>query len=100
MKLFDIIAELTFFTYSGMVQVIYDKETSATEISELFRALPGVTTVTIAGQDASERKITMKIKLISQKPGTEAFEAMKANALSKYQRVSTVIIANNTIEKK
>ena len=98
MKLANIISEIEFFTYEGMIQVVYD-ELNTTEIADLLRALPGVTTVTIAA-DLGEGRENFKIKLISQKGGKEAFEAFKQNALKKYKPIKMVKIGDNTIEKK
>lgn len=98
MKLSSIISEVQFYTYEGMVQVIYADEKS-TKIAELIRALPGVTTVTLAS-DEGENRETLKIKLISQKGPLEAFQAMKANALKKYPPIKVMNVAKNTIERK
>ena len=98
MKLADIISEVNFFTYSGMIKVTH-LNSSPTEIAELLRALPGVTTVTMAGS-VGENTETYKIKLISQKSGLEAFIALKKNALSKYTPVKVIEIGKNTIERK
>ena len=100
MKLLDILKEqIDFRTYEGMVQVIYDNTENVVNLAELLRALPGVTTVTTASGDG-ENKETLKIKLISQKEPLEAFEAFKNNAISKYNFVKDVEIAENTIEEK
>jgi hypothetical protein len=99
MKLIDIISEINFNTYEGMVQVIYDENTNSTEIAALMRALPGVTTVTLASDEGKNRE-TLKIKLITQKTGLEAFEALKKNAITKYPPIKVINIGKNTIEKK
>lgn len=99
MKLIDIISEVQFNTYEGMVQVIYDENTNSSEIAALMRALPGVTTVTLASDEGKNRE-TLKIKLITQKSGLEAFQALKQNAISKYPPIKVVNIGKNTIEKK
>ena len=98
MKLANIISEIEFFTYEGMIQVVYDGENTS-KVAELIRALPGVTTVTLAG-DMGKGRENLKVKLISQKSGTEAFNALKNNALSKYPPIKVVKIGDNTIEKK
>jgi hypothetical protein len=98
MKLANIISEIEFFTYEGMIQIVYDG-LNTTKVAELLRALPGVTTVTIAA-DLGEGKENFKIKLISQKTGKEAFEALKQNALKKYKPIKIFKIGSNTIEKK
>jgi|TARA_R100000479_G_C6242178_1_gene149220 hypothetical protein len=100
MKLLDILREqIEFRTYEGMVQVIYDGSENTNDLAELLRALPGVTTVTTASGDGDNRE-TLKVKLISQKEPAEAFEAFKTNALNKYNFISAIEIADNTIEEK
>ena len=98
MKLANIISEIEFYTYEAMVQVVY-QDITPTKVAELIRALPGVTTVTLAS-DMGEGREVLKVKLISQKSGTEAFKAMKNNALKKYPPIKMIKIGENTIEKK
>jgi hypothetical protein len=99
-KLSSIILEAEFFTYEAMVQVIHSDNIGSDKLASLMRALPGVTTVTTAGQDESRNLAIYKIKLISQKPAKEAFTAMRKNALSKYSDVKVVKVGEYTIEKK
>ena len=98
MKLANIISEVEFYTYEGMIQVVYDG-LNTTKIAELLRALPGVTTVTVAA-DLGEGRENFKVKLISQRSGAEAFEALKKNALTKYKPIKIIKIGVNTIERK
>tara|TARA_E500000318_G_scaffold106596_1_gene114770 strand:+ start:11342 stop:11644 length:303 start_codon:yes stop_codon:yes gene_type:complete len=100
MKLINILFEELFDTYEGMVQVIHSKETGAETLAALLRALPGVTTVTTAGQDTNRNLATYKIKLITQKSGIEAFKKLKSSALSKYSAVKVVKVGDKTITKK
>ena len=99
MKLIDIISEVQFNTYEGMIQIIYDENTNSTEVAALMRALPGVTTVTLASDEGKNRE-TLKIKLITQKDGMAAFQALKKNAITKYPPIKVINIGQNTIEKK
>lgn len=98
MKLANIISEIEFFTYEAMVQVVY-KDIAPTKLAELIRALPGVTTVTLA-TDMGEGREVLKVKLISQKSGQEAFQALKNNAIKKYPPIKMVKVGDNTIERK
>ena len=98
MKLANIISEIEFFTYEAMVQVVY-KDIAPTKLAELIRALPGVTTVTLA-TDMGEGREVLKVKLISQKSGKEAFQALKNNAMKKYPPIKMVKVGENTIEEK
>jgi len=99
MKLANIISEVEFFTYTAMIRVVYEDSTPS-EIAQLIRALPGVTTVTMAGGAEFQDKATFKVKLITQKSGEEAFQALKSNAIKKYTPIKVVEIGTNTIEKK
>lgn len=99
MKLANIISEVEFSTYIAIVRVTFE-DSNATELAELLRALPGVTTVSMAGASDFHDKQTFRIRLITQKPGEEAFEAFKTNALTKYTPVKQIEIAYNSIEKK
>ena len=99
MKLSDIILEIEYRTYEAMVQVTYGEEGSD-GYDDALRALPGVTTVTVASQDSDSSKANYKVKIISQKEPTEAFEAFKKNAISKYSNVINVEIGEQTIEEK
>lgn len=98
MKLANLISEVEFYTYTGMVQVAYEG-LNTTKVAELIRALPGVTTVTIAS-DLGQGRENLRIKLISQKSGIDAFKALKHNALTKYEPIKLFKIGENTIEKK
>jgi len=97
MKLLQIISEIEFKTYQGMVKIVY-KDDNTAKIGELVRALPGVTTVTLT-TDLGKGRQVFKVKLISQKSGQEAFNALKNNAMSKYSTIVGVKVAEKTIEK-
>jgi len=62
MKLLQLLTEIEFKTYEAMVKVVY-KDDSTTKIAELMRALPGVTTVTLASDLGKGRQV-LKVKLI------------------------------------
>jgi len=98
MKLLQLLTEIEFKTHEAMVKVVY-KDDSTTKIAELIRALPGVTTVTLASDLGKGRQV-LKVKLISQKSAPEAFNALKKNSLSKYSTIVGVKVADKTIETK
>ena len=99
MKLLQIIEQIVFNTFEGMVRIVFE-EGESENLAELLRALPGVTTVTNAGSSAEMQTMTFKIKLITQKTGEEAFEAFKNNAMKKYSGISSIEVANETIIDK
>ena len=99
MRLSDIILEIEYRTYEAMVQVTYGEEGSD-GYDDALRALPGVTTVTIASQDSDSSLANYKVKLISQKEPTEAFKAFKDNATAKYDNIIAIKVGEQTIEEK
>tara|TARA_R110000803_G_scaffold195457_2_gene258686 strand:- start:131 stop:451 length:321 start_codon:yes stop_codon:yes gene_type:complete len=99
MKLKDIIlGEAIYTPYRAMVQVI-SRDTSPSVLADLIRALPGVTTCTIAGSDGPASKYTFKVKIITQKPSSEAFASLKSNAMSKYTEINAFKVATNSVER-
>ena len=99
MKLLQIIEQINFNTFEGMVRIIHNNEDND-NLADLLRALPGVTTVTNAGSSSELSTMTFKIKVITQKNGEEAFEAFKTNAMNKYNDISSIEIAKETIIQK
>lgn len=99
MKLIDLILEIDYKTYEAMVKVTYGKE-GAKGYDDAIRALPGVTTVTVASEDLESSLATYKIKLITQKEPIEAFKAFKDNAKDKYSNIIAVEVGEQTIEEK
>jgi len=99
MKLVDIILEISYKTYEAMLKVTYGEEGSQ-GYDDALRALPGVTTVTVAGEDSENSTATYKVKIITQKEPTKAFNSLKSNAISKYTNVIDVEVGAETIEEK
>lgn len=98
MKLVDIILEANYNPYRAMVQVI-SQNASPSVLADLIRALPGVTTCTIAGSDETRNRYTFKVKIITQKPASEAFASLKKNAIGKYVEINAFNVADNSIEQ-
>lgn len=100
MKLSQILLEIEFNTYEAQIRVQYSEDINSADLADIIRALPGVITVTNAG-DIGEQVASFKVKLISQKTGEEAFSSLKDNAVDKYSSVIVNIeVGNETIEEK
>lgn len=99
MRLSDIILEIEYRTYEGMVKITF-AEDGPKGYDDAIRALPGVTTCTIASEDSDTRSATYKIKVISQKEPMEAFNALVSNAKAKYSDIVKVEVGEQTIEEK
>ena len=90
MKLLDLINEINYSVYQGMIRVTYAEDSGINEISDLFRALPGVTILTQAGHNELNHTAVFKIKVVSTKTGEEAFKHVKSLALTKIPSVKRV----------
>lgn len=99
MKLSDIILEIEYRTYEAMVQVTFSDD-GPEGYDDAIRALPGVTTCTVASKDSANNKATYKVKIISQKEAKEAFDALKTNAKAKYSDIAVIEVGEQTIEEK
>jgi len=99
MRLIPLLLEIEYRTYEAMVKITYGEEGSK-GYDDALRALPGVTTVTIASEDGDSSLATYKVKIISQKEPIEAFKAFKDNATNKYSNIVSVEVGEQTIEEK
>lgn len=99
MKLSDIILEIEYKTYEAMVKFTFSAD-GPKGYSDAIRALPGVTTCTVASEDQESRTATYKIKIISQKESKEAFDALTSNAKAKYTDIVNAEVGEQTIEEK
>ena len=99
MKLLDIILEIEYRTYEAMMQFTFSED-GPDGYDDAIRALPGVTTCTVASKDKDSKKATYKVKIISQKEAKEAFDALKSNAKAKYSDIAVIEVGEQTIEEK
>jgi hypothetical protein len=99
MRLIPLLLEIEYRTYEAMVKITYGEEGSK-GYDDALRALPGVTTITIASEDGDSSLATYKVKIISQKEPIEAFKAFKDNATNKYSNIVSVEVGEQTIEEK
>ena len=100
MKLFDIISEIQYSMYQCIVRITHSKDINVQDVSELFRALPGVVTVTQLSHDSERHTATMKMKILTTKDAATGFAALKTNAIKRIPEVKKLEVADKTIEKK
>ncbi len=99
MKLSDIILEIQYKTFEAMAKFTF-AEDGPQGYADAIRALPGVTTVTVASEDQDTKSATYKIKIISQKEPVEAFDSLISNAKAKYSDIIKAEVGEQTIEEK
>lgn len=100
MKLSKIISEIQYSMFQAVVRITHSKEINVQDVSELFRALPGVVTVTQLSHDSDQHTAVMKMKILTTKSFKEGFAALKHNAITRIPEVKKLEVAEKTIEKK
>jgi len=100
MKILNIISEIQFAVYQGMVRIGHAESITVQDIGEMLRAMPGVLTVNQVSHNSDNNTAVMKVKLLTTKPPSEAFGSFKATSLQRIPEVKRIDIAEKTIEKK
>lgn len=100
MKLLKIISEIQYNMYQALVRITHSKDINTQDVSELFRALPGVVTVTQLSHDSDKHTAVMKMKILTTKDAVYGFASLKTNAIKRIPEVKKFEVAEKTIEKK
>ncbi len=100
MKLSKIISEIKFSIFQGICRITHSEDINVQDVAELFRALPGVVTVTQLSHDSDKHTAVMKIKILSTKDAQFGYEALKKNAIKRIPQVYKLEVASKTIERK
>ena len=100
MKILNIISEIQFAVYQAMVRIGHAESITVQDIGEMLRAMPGVLTVNQVSHNSDNNTAVMKVKLLTTKPPSEAFNSFKATSIQRIPEVKRVEIAEKTIEKK
>jgi len=70
MKIKNLINEVTFSMYQGLVRVGHKEEITASEVADFVRAMPGVTRVTAIDSNEDTNVVVLKVKILTAKPGS------------------------------
>lgn len=101
---YQLLQESGFAQYTAMVRFHYNRDNTslgAEKIAEMVRAIPGATRVSTVSLDKDHGIGIFSVKIISMKTPKEAFQALKQNALERYQGLITgVEVGSGTIEVK
>jgi aspartate carbamoyltransferase regulatory subunit len=101
-SLSQILAEEIGVIYRGLIRVTYSEGTTVSEVSDIIRALEGVTIVTSVDTDEQRRTAVFKIKVRStemgEKAGILAFKKIRQNAI-KHNEIQKVEIGTQSIER-
>lgn len=99
MKIAQLINEITFNIYQGLVRVNYNDKTSASEIADFVRAMPGVTRVTAIDSNDDTNTAVFKVKILTAKPGSVVFEKLKKDTFRLVPNIKKVEVSVKSIEQ-
>jgi hypothetical protein len=99
MKIKNLINEVTFTMYQGLVRVGHTDEITASEVADFVRAMPGVTRVSAVDSNETTNIVILKVKILTAKPGPVVFEKLKKDTFKLVPNIKKVEISIKSIEK-
>jgi hypothetical protein len=99
MKIKNLLNEVTFTMYQGLVRVGHTDEITASEVADFVRAMPGVTRVTAIDSDEDRNIVVLKVKILTAKPGSVVFEKLKKDTFKLVPNIKKVDLSLKSIEK-
>ena len=99
MKIKNLISEVTFTMYQGLVRVGHTDEITASEVADFVRAMPGVTRVSAVDSNEDLNVVILKVKILTAKPGTVVFEKLKKDTFKLVPNIKKVEVSMKSIEK-
>ena len=101
-KLTELLSEEIAVIYRGLIRVTYSEGTTVSDVSDIVRALEGVTIVTSVDTDEQRRTAIFKIKVrsteLGEKAGILAFKRIRSDAV-KHNEITKVEIGTQSIER-
>lgn len=98
MKLRELINEITFTLYQGMIRVKHTEETTASEVADFVRAMPGVTRVTAIDSNEDINTVILKVKVLTAKPALGVFEKLQKDTFRLVPNIKKVEISHKSIQ--
>ena len=99
MKIKNLLSEVTFDLYQGLVRVGHTDEITASEVADFVRAMPGVTRVTAVDSNEDTNIVILKVKILTAKPGSVVFEKLKKDTFKLVPNIKKVDLSLKSIEK-
>lgn len=99
MKIKNLINEVTFAMYQGLVRVGHTDEITASEVADFVRAMPGVTRVSAVDSNEDLHVVILKVKILTAKPGSVVFEKLKQDTFKLVPNIKKVEVSIKSIEK-
>jgi hypothetical protein len=99
MKIKNLINEVTFTMYQGLVRVGHTEEITASEVADFVRAMPGVTRVTAIDSNEDINIVVLKVKVLTTKPGPVVFEKLRKDTFKLVPNIKKVEVSGKSVEK-
>jgi hypothetical protein len=99
MKIKNLINEVTFAMYQGLVRVGHTDEITASEVADFVRAMPGVTRVSAVDSNEDTNIVILKVKILTAKPGPVVFEKLKKDTFKLVPNIKKVEVSIKSIQK-
>ena len=99
MKIKNLINEVTFTMYQGLVRVGHTDEITASEVADFVRAMPGVTRVSAVDSNEDTNIVILKVKILTAKPGPVVFEKLKKDTFKLVPNIKKVEVSMKSLEK-
>jgi hypothetical protein len=99
MKIKNLLNEVAFDLYQGLVRVGHTEEITASEVADFVRAMPGVTRVSAVDSDEKLNIVILKVKILTAKPGPVVFEKLKKDTFKLVPNIKKVEVSMKSIEK-
>ena len=99
MKIKNLISEVTFTMYQGLVRVGHTDEITASEVADFVRAMPGVTRVSAVDSNEATRIVILKVKILTAKPGSVVFEKLRKDTFRLVPNIKKVEVSVKSIEQ-
>lgn len=99
MKIKNLLNEVTFAMYQGLVRVGHTDEITASEVADFVRAMPGVTRVSAVDSNEDLNVVILKVKILTAKPGPVVFEKLKKDTFKLVPNIKKVEVSMKSIEK-
>jgi hypothetical protein len=96
--LHNLLTEEVASIFKGFVRITYTDQFNISQVADYIRSIEGVTIVSTAGSDETNKVSTLKIKVRSTQTGEEAFKYVRGRAI-KYPGIARFEIGTNSIER-
>jgi PII-like signaling protein len=95
----NLLNEMTFTMYQGLVRVGHTEEITASEVADFVRAMPGVTRVSAVDSNEDINIVVLKVKILTTKNGSVVFDKLKKDTFKLVPNIKKVDISVKSIEK-